>query len=54
MNRNSLTDLGVYGFIVAGILVMTRPGSQGPALLSNLTNGYARIAQAVSGQAVTA
>jgi hypothetical protein len=52
--NNATTDLIVYSMIVAGILVMTRPGSQGPALVNNLTHGYARIVQAVTGQHATA
>lgn len=51
---NSLTDLIVYSFLVGGVLVMTRPGSQGPQLLKNLTGGYARIVQASTGQPTTA
>lgn len=55
MNRtSSVTDLVVYSFLVAGILVMTRPGSQGPALLNSLTGGYAKIVQAATGQPATA
>lgn len=54
MGKNSLTDLIVYSFLVGGILVMTRPGSQGPALINNLTHGYARIVQASTGQPATA
>lgn len=54
MGKNSLTDLIVYSFLVGGILVMTRPGSQGPALVNNLTHGYARIVQASTGQPATA
>ena len=55
MNPNNTTaDIVTYSMIVAGILLMTRPGSQGPALVNNLTHGYARIAQAVTGQPATA
>lgn len=54
MNTNALTDLIVYSSIVAGILVLTKPGSQGPALLKGLTSGYGRIVQAETGQSVTA
>jgi hypothetical protein len=53
-STSSLTDLVVYSFIVAGIFVMTRPNSQGPQFIKNLTGGYARIVQASSGQTVTA
>jgi hypothetical protein len=48
--KNGLTDLITYSFLVAGILVMTRPGSQGPKLVTNLTGGYANIVKAASGQ----
>lgn len=56
MNRgsNAITDLVVYSFIVGGILVLTRPGSQGPSFVKNLTGGYARIVQASTGQPTTA
>lgn len=48
--NNVASDFVVYGLIVAGILVMTRPGSQGPALVKNLTSGYANIVKSVTGQ----
>lgn len=56
MNKssNAVTDLVVYSFVVGGILVLTRPGSQGPSFVKNLTGGYARIVQASTGQSVTA
>ncbi len=47
---NTVTDFVVYSFIVAGILVMTKPGSQGPALVNSLTKGYAGIVNSVTGQ----
>ena len=53
-NTNAVTDLVVYSFVVAGILVLTRPGSQGPSFVKNLTGGYARIVQATTGQPTTA
>jgi hypothetical protein len=49
---NDISDLITYSFLVAGILVMTRPGSQGPALVKGLTSGYTGIVQAASGQTV--
>ncbi len=52
--KSTLTDIVVYSSIVAGIFVMTAPKSQGPALVGKVTNGYARILQAESGQRVTA
>jgi len=52
--NNTLTDLVVYSFLVGAILVLTRPGSQGPTFIKNLTGGYARIVQASTGQTVNA
>lgn len=52
--NNAVTDLVVYSSIVAGILVLTKPGSQGPGLFKSITSGYARIVQAETGQSVTA
>lgn len=52
--NNTLTDLVVYSFLVGAVLVLTRPGSQGPTLVKNLTGGYARIVQASTGQPTTA
>lgn len=54
MQKNSLGDLITYSFLVGGILVLTRPGSQGPSLFNSLTHGYARIVQAATGQPATA
>lgn len=54
MNRSTGTDLVVYSFLVGGIFVLTRPGSQGPSLVNNLTGGYAKIVQASTGQKATA
>lgn len=50
---NKLTDLGTYAFVVAGILVLTRPGSQGPAFVSSIGASFAHVVQAASGQALT-
>ena len=52
--NNTLTDLVVYSFLVGAVLVLTRPNSQGPALVKGLTGGYARIVQASTGQTVNA
>jgi hypothetical protein len=52
--NNTLTDVVVYSFLVGAILVLTRPGSQGPTFIKNLTGGYARIVQASTGQPTTA
>lgn len=47
---NDITDLGVYAFIVGGILIMTRPGSQGPKLVSSLFSGFSGVVKASTGQ----
>ena len=47
---NDLSDLITYSFLVGGILVLTRPGSQGPTIVQNLTSGYASIVKAATGQ----
>jgi hypothetical protein len=49
---NKVVDLGTYAFVVAGILVLTRPGSQGPKFVNALTGGFAHIVQAASGQRI--
>lgn len=46
-------DFLVYGIIVGGILVLTRPGSQGPGFVSAIGGGITGFAQAVTGQSVT-
>lgn len=50
---NRIVDLLTYAFIVAGILVFTRPGSQGPKFVTALTNGFIGIVQSASGQTVS-
>lgn len=52
--NNTATDLIVYSSLVAAIMVLTRPGSQGPGFVKALTGGYGRIVQAETGQPVTA
>lgn len=53
MGNNGVFDIGTYALAVAAILVLTRPGSQGPGLVSAFTSGFTRIVQGSSGQAVT-
>lgn len=52
--NNRIGDFLVYGIVVGGILVLTRPGSQGPGLVTALTSGLTGFAQGVTGQKVTA
>lgn len=49
---NKLVDVLTYSFIVGGILVLTRPGSQGPKFVLSLGNSFAHIVQAATGQPV--
>ena len=46
---NKLGDFITYSFLVAGIMVMTRPGSKGPQFVKSLTDGYANIVKAATG-----
>lgn len=50
---NKITDIATYAFLVAGILVMTRPGSKGPQFVRSLGGAFSGIVQAASGQRVT-
>lgn len=50
---NVLTDIVVYSMLVAGIMLMTKPGGQGPTLVKATTGGYAQILQAATGQTVS-
>lgn len=47
---NVFTDIVVYSMLVAGLLVMTRPGSQGPGLVTAAETGYSGIVRAATGQ----
>lgn len=38
---NGIVDVLTAIVIVGGILVLTKPGSQGPALVENATSGFA-------------
>lgn len=50
---NRIFDIATYSFLVAGILVLTRPGSQGPRFVNALGNSFAHVVQAASGQRLT-
>ena len=49
---NRLFDIATYSFIVAGILVLTRPGSQGPRFVTALGSTWSHVIQAATGQTV--
>jgi hypothetical protein len=50
---NKIVDLFTYALMIGGVLVMTRPGSQGPALVGAVTGGFVHIEQAATGQKVS-
>lgn len=50
---NRLFDIATYSFIVAGILVLTRPGSQGPKFVTALGSTWAHVVQAATGQKIS-
>lgn len=49
-SNSVLSDIVIYSMLVGGLLVMTRPGSQGPALVTSATAGYGSIVKAATGQ----
>lgn len=46
---NDVADIAVAIVVVAAILVLTRPGSQGPALVQNITAGFGNAVGVASG-----
>lgn len=48
-----IRDFLVYGVIVAGILVLVRPGSQGAGFVRALGQTATGFVQAITGQKVT-
>lgn len=50
---NKIFDIATYSFIVAGILVLTRPGSQGPKFVTALGSTWAHVVQAATGQKIS-
>lgn len=49
---NRISDIATYAFLVAGILVLTRPGSKGPQFVTALGGAFSGVVQAASGQRV--
>lgn len=47
---NRIFDVATYSFIVGAILVLTRPGSQGPKLVSAVGSSWANVLKAATGQ----
>ena len=50
---NKIADVLAAFALVTGILVATRKGSQGPALLASAGNAVAHIEQGASGQKIS-
>lgn len=50
---NKAADIATYAFLVGGILVLTRPGSQGPAFVRALGGSFTGLVQGATGQRVT-
>lgn len=48
---NEIFDVLIGIVVVAGILVMTKPGSQGPTLVSDLTSGFSSALGVATGAA---
>lgn len=46
---HKIADIATGVLLVAGIMVMVRPNSQGPALVTNITNGFAGVVGAATG-----
>lgn len=49
LDKLRIGDFLVAALFVAALLVMVRPGSQGPSLVSSFTNGVTSIVKAVTG-----
>jgi hypothetical protein len=52
--NHTIADIGMYAFVVGGLLVLTRPGSQGPGLLAAFGHAMTGVVQGSTGQKVTA
>jgi hypothetical protein len=46
---HKIADIATGVLIVAGIMVMVRPKSQGPALVKNITDGFGSVVKAATG-----
>lgn len=47
---NRIADVLVYALGVSAILVLTKPGSQGPAFAKNVGDAAVHLVQGASGQ----
>jgi hypothetical protein len=46
---NDLVDIATLAFIVGGIMVLARPGSQGPALIGAIGSGFSSVLGTATG-----
>lgn len=46
---HKIADIATGVLLVAGIMVMVRPNSQGPSLVKNLTDGFSSIVSSATG-----
>jgi len=53
MSPNVLTDVATTALGVGAVLVMTRPGSQGPGLVKSIMDGITHVVQGSTGQKIT-
>lgn len=53
MSTNVVTDIATTALGVGAVLVLTRPGSQGPGLVSAIMNGITHVVQGSTGQKVS-
>lgn len=48
MHPSNIVDLLALTVIIVGLGIMTRPGSQGPTLVTSFTKGWSTILSTVS------
>lgn len=46
---HKIMDIAMGVLVVAGIFTLVRPGSQGPALVSSVTSGFAGVINSATG-----
>lgn len=50
---NDIVDIATAIIVVAAIMLMTKPGSQGPALVQNLSSGFSNALGVATGTSGT-
>jgi phage tail tape-measure protein len=46
---HKITDIAMGVLVLAGIFTLVRPNSQGPAMVTNIANGFAGVIGAATG-----